>query len=191
MLPVGMPKRSWRQRFVILLLTVIMLPVPLLQGAPLMTDAGLRVALLFNFMRFTEWPSDALGSDGAPLTVCIARGDAEMREGLMVLEQRTIKERPIVIQQIRDPRDVGDCHVLYLPEAERRRVSDFLEATGIGRILTVSDGARFIDASGMIGLKLVGNRYQFEVNNDAVRRAKLRLHPQLLSLASRVLQDDN
>ncbi len=184
-LGVASPYPPWRRVMLSLLLALLMLPL-LAHSAPSATDVELRVALLFNFMRFAEWPNGALGPDGAPVTVCIARGDVEMERTLGVLEQRNIRERPIAIRQIDAPRQVGACHVLYLPDALLGRLSDFADAAQQGPILTVSNGAGFVDDGGMIGLKLAAERYQFEVNNEAVRRAGLRLPPQLLSLASRV-----
>jgi len=176
----------WRRGLLGLFLTLFLFPM-LAYSTPAATDVELRVALLFNFMRFTEWPNGALGAAGAPVTICIARGDGEMQQALRVLEQRTLRERPVVIQPLATHREVTACHVVYLPGAlPGGRFSDFVDAASGGGILTVSDRAGFIDDSGMIGLKLVDNRYQFEVNNSAVRRAELRLHPQLLSLASRV-----
>jgi len=179
------PHPPWRRGMLGLFLALLMLPV-LAYSAPLAADVEVRVALLFNFMRFAEWPNGALGPEGAPVNVCIAPGDTEMQRAVSVLEQRSIGERPITTRQIATPREVGACHVLYLPDGLPGRLSNFTDAAQPGPILTVSNGAGFVDDGGMIGLKLAAERYQFEVNNEAVRRAGLRLPPQLLSLASRV-----
>ncbi len=179
------PRPPWRRAILGLFLALLLLPV-LAHSAPSASDVELRVALLFNFMRFAEWPNGSLGADGAPVTVCIARGDVEMERALELLERRNIRERPIAIRQIGAPRQVESCHVLYLPDALRDPLSGFINAAQQGRVLTVGNAAGFVDDGGMIGLKLAGERYQFEVNNEAVRRAGLRLPPQLLSLASRV-----
>ncbi len=179
------PHPPWRRGMLGLFLALLMLPV-LAHSAPLATDVEVRVALLFNFMRFAEWPNGALGPEGAPVNVCMAPGDTEMQRAVSVLEQRNIRERPIAIRQIDAPREVGTCHVLYLPDGLLGRLSNFTDAAQPGPILTVSNAAGFVDGGGMIGLKLAAERYQFEVNNEAVRRAGLRLPPQLLSLASRV-----
>jgi hypothetical protein len=177
---------QWMRRSMLgIVLPVLLLPA-LAYSAPAVTEVELRVALLFNFMRFTEWPNGALGADGVPVTVCIARGDAEMKEALSVLETRTIREHPIAVRQISRPREVNACHILYLPDSLPGRMSDYTDAAQPGRTLTISNHAGFIDNNGMIGLKLAGGRYRFEVNNEAVRRAELRLHPQLLNLAARV-----
>lgn len=179
------PHPPWRRGMLGLFLALLMLPV-LAYSAPLDMDVEVRAALLFNFMRFAEWPNGALGPEGAPVNVCIAPGDTEMQRALWALEQRNVRERPIAIRQIAAPRQVRGCHVLYLPDALLVRLSGFTDAAQQGPILTVSNAAGFVDGGGMIGLKLAADRYQFGVNNEAVRRAGLRLPPQLLRLASRV-----
>jgi YfiR/HmsC-like len=150
------------------------------------SGAGIRLGLLFNFIKFTEWPAGTFSQPTSPLTICLAAGDDDMADGLPALEQRTVQGHPVRTALITRPNQVGACQVLYLPAAGPGRISGFVDAAGNGRVLTVSDHPDFIDGGGMIGLILDDNRYVFEINNEALKQAELRMNPQVLKLARKV-----
>lgn len=61
-----------------------------------------------------------------------------------------------------------------------------LRALGQTPVLTVSDAPGFVQAGGMIGLKLRGGRIGFDINHGAARATGLVLSSQLLKLADEV-----
>jgi hypothetical protein len=164
-----------------LVITLLTLPGPL--GA---TDANVRAGLVLNFIRFTDWP--ALANDGSNhLNICVARGDTRMASAMSALENRSVNERTIKVSTVSRPNEARDCQVLYLPAELNVLIADFVQVVQGEAVLTISDAPDFVDSQGMIGLRLVTSRYQFEINNKVVRNSDLRLNPQLLRLASRVL----
>ena len=64
-----------------------------------------------------------------------------------------------------------------------RRAGPILDSVRGRPVLTVSDGAGFAQAGGMIELFVEGGRMRFAVNLDAVEQAHVRLSSQLLGLA--------
>ena len=149
-------------------------------------DANVRTGLVLNFIRFTDWP--ALGNDGSTdLNICVARGDTRMASAMSGLENRSVNERTIKVSVISRPNEARICQVLYLPAELNVLIADFVQVVQGEPVLTISDSPDFVEAQGMIGLRLVTSRYQFEINNKIVRNSDLRLNPQLLRLASRVL----
>jgi len=150
------------------------------------SDAGIRLGLLFNFMKFTEWPNTAFQDDDSPLTICLVRGDRDLEQGISVLDGRVVQGHPVHITTLSRPDQVAPCQVLYLPRSAPATISEFLSATRDRVTLTVSDTPDFVDNGGMIGLMLEAKHYVFEINNESIRQARLRLHPQVLKLAVRV-----
>lgn len=161
----------------------------LMASAPLAyadSNAGVRLGLLFNFLKFTEWPAGMFGHDTTPLTICLVRGDPDLDASIAVLEGRKVQEHPVRIAMLSRPDQAAGCQVLYLPASASGNMRDYLAATRHRVTLTVSDAPDFIDNDGMIGLVLDVNHYVFEINNERLRQARLRLHPQVLKLAVRV-----
>ncbi len=176
-------RRRLTQRGWWALLFALMVCLP---GGVWASGAGIRLGLLFNFVRFTDWPAGTFSQPSAPLTICLATGDDDMAAGLSALEQHTVQGHPVETTLISRPSQVSACQVVYLPAGLPGRISDFLDAAGKGGILTVSDYPEFIEAGGMIGLILDNNRYVFEINNEVLRQAQLHMNPQVLKLARRV-----
>ena len=53
----------------LLCLAVTMLAASAVLGSQAVTQPALKAAFLFNFAKFVEWPTDAVGS--SPLTLCV------------------------------------------------------------------------------------------------------------------------
>jgi hypothetical protein len=61
-----------------------------------------------------------------------------------------------------------------------------LDAAQDSHALTIGETDQFTNLGGMIFLTMEGNRVQFEVNMEAVERAKLRISSKALKLARAV-----
>lgn len=188
----AMPKggRVWRRFGVSIPVVVLMIVFActlLVSHRPLgATDANVRTGLVLNFIRFTDWP--ATGHEiSEHLSICVARGDTRVASAMASLDNRSVHDRTIRVSTISRPNEARDCHVLYLPAELTVLIADFVQVVQGMPVLTISDTPDFIELQGMIGLRLVSNRYQFEINNKIIRNSDLRLNPQLLRLASRVL----
>ncbi len=78
------------------------------------------------------------------------------------------------------------CHLLFISASERKRLAETLAALPQTPLLTVGDQERFAEQGGMINLVLVEKKIRFEINIDAVERARLKLDPQLLNSAVKI-----
>lgn len=151
------------------------------------TEASVKAAYTLNFAKFTYWPSSA-EPEGAGLRVCVV-GRSAVGEFLRESEGESVGARRLSVDQVRLPGDVSGCHLLYISELDLAREKRVLATLSGLPILTVSDLEGFAGAGGMVELVLVDRRLRFEINLDAVRRAGLRIDPNLLRLAVRVHGD--
>lgn len=150
------------------------------------TETDVKAAFAFNFLRYTDWPRTALDGAEAPLVIGVS-GAPEILERLAALaEGQRIGEHRVVVRSVRADDPPAGLHALYLGGADPSIPSALR-----GRaVLTVSDSPDFIRRGGMIGLLVVDRRVRFEINRGAVRRARLQLSAQLLSLATVVAEPE-
>lgn len=140
---------------------------------------ALRAAIVFNFIKFTEWPQ---GVRQGGLTICVASGDEDLYQALAALEGRRIRSMTLRVQRL-PAADAANCQVLYSDSRQRwERALD----QGAGQALTISHYPGFSDDGGMIEIVTEAGTTQFDVNLAEARRAGLRLYPQLLKLARTV-----
>lgn len=142
-------------------------------------ETQVKAAFLFNFAKFTSWPVPAEG----PLVIGVA-GDSSFVD---VLERatrgRTLNGRELVARQEAGRAPVN-CHVLFIPAADRRNVSGWLARTK-GAVLTVGETPEFLRDGGMVRLYLENNRLRFQISQKNAEAAGLKISSQLLMLAAR------
>lgn len=161
-------------------------PALLLSASPArgqaVAEAGdVMAAFVARFPQFVEWPTEAL--DGrSTVDICVWEpnpfGDA-LRE---ITRPEALDGRPLAVRELAWTEPMDGCHVLFVPAAEDRR-EEVLRRVEEVPVLTVGASPDFLDAGGMINLRVVGRRVRFEVNAEAVERAGLRVSSQLLGLA--------
>lgn len=146
-------------------------------------EPRLKGGFLLRFAQFVEWPPEVT-RPYPTINLCLT-GAAPQRsflEELVVGE--TIDGKPLRVMEA-TPASIDQCHVAFLAgeDAARRRL---LGRIARRPILTVSDAPEFLDEGGIVVMRVVDSRVRFDVDAGAARRANLRLHTQLLRLASNV-----
>lgn len=167
-------------RFIALAAAFVGLLAGSLRAAPVESpEALVKTAFIYNFAKFTEWPASAFASPQAPLVLCLL-GDGPP---LQALDGKSVQAHALQVRRGIRLADAGGCHMLFVAESEARRLTEVLHAVAAQNVLTISDIDDFADAGGVIGLFLMDNKVQFEINVDAANRANLRISSQLLKLA--------
>lgn len=141
---------------------------------------SVRAALLFNFIKFTEWPAAA---GGAPLQICSATNDPMQSAAIEALNDRQVRGRPLMTTRLRRQ---ADCDVIYFDS--RQQWKEVAERHAMGSSLTVAAYAGFVADGGMIEISLQDGNVRFDINLLETKRAGLRIYPQLLRLARRITE---
>jgi hypothetical protein len=174
--------------FAVRLLAMLVLAMKLTSAAaiepPTASEAQLKVALIYNFIMFTEWPSDA-AADDSPLEICVANGSS-LRDALYALESKTIRKRPLRVRIENDIAAAGHCAVLYVDEADHAHWLQVRQALKGKSVLTIATASEGSDEGFIITLALIDNRMVFDVNTLAARGGNLVISSKMLRLARKV-----
>lgn len=150
------------------------------------SDAELKAAFLFNFAKFTEWPSPPADR---PLVLCVV-GDDRIAAALAgIVRGKTIADRAL---DVPDSASLSpeDCHILFVSRSEGRKARSTIEALKARPVLTVSDDKGFARAGGILEFFIERDQVRFIVNPKAATRAGLKLSSRLLGLA-RIVDEDH
>ena len=147
--------------------------------------AALKAAFLFNFVKFAQWPADAVPS-GAGLVLCVLGDDqvATTLEGMT--KGRPIDSHELVVKRVTVDSAVKNCQMIYLSGLAAKQSAALTQSLHDTPALTVSDLPGFAHAGGIINFVVEDGKLRFVINADAAARAHLRLSSKLLSLASLV-----
>lgn len=172
-------KRHFAQAL-FLLATLVCQDLPV-SAQDMPTEQSVRAALLFNFLKFTEFPPEGL-THPQRIRLCIAVGDQRQAEALSALSGRKVGGRELIVTRLAGRAD--DCQVLYVDSRQRWDAAE--ETRASRRTLTVSAYPGFARDGGMIEIALQEDGTRFDINLAEGRRAGFRFSPQLLRLARRI-----
>jgi hypothetical protein len=184
----SVPRRP-RWRLLAVLVGCCACPAPC--AAQTATGPQLKAAYLYNFVKFTEWPGDALGP-ADPIALCVVN-DRQVTDMLVTLVQdRTIGGHRLTVRLVKvDDATLLTCRVVFAGGLDSARAAALLGALAGKPILTVGDGEQFAHAGGIAGFFVENGALRFAINMDAAQRAGVRLSSQLLGLAKIVKDDPN
>jgi hypothetical protein len=181
-LSMAVGRRRWRTAALALLLA---LTGQSLRAEPA-SEAAVKAGFVFNFIKFTQWPD---GRDGASAQIRLCAPSDQPLEGqLLLLDGRSAGGRVIEVRTGLAGGDWRQCDVLFLGEADAQRLPTLQQRLGHAPVLTLGDVPGFVEAGGMIGLRVESSRVRFDVNLSRARKAGLMLNSQMIRLAGKVLQ---
>lgn len=193
-----------------------------------MTDSGkspeeveyqVKVAFIYNFMKFTDWPAEKMKNDGeenksgssaVPMRIGIV-GENPFGKAFEPLMDKKIKDRPLklvfipgmgaYVKKYSDKEKAAEqywqeqgeilrsCHVLFYCKSEKSWLAEHLERVRNEPLMTIGEEEGFLDLKGLICFVKEENKVRFEIHLSQAERQGLKISSQLLKLARRVIQE--
>lgn len=145
-------------------------------------EYDVKAAYLFNFAKFVEWPESAFPEADAPLRLCVFGFDP-FGDALAGLAGKSVHERRLVIERVRQPERTETCHVLFVARRESHRAATLFRQLTDSTVLTVTESESPEEPRGIINLVMRDNRILFQIAPGAAERRALRISSRLLQLA--------
>ena len=146
----------------------------------------IEAGLVYNFIRFTEWPPSSGAGPPGTLNLCIVGWDS-LGNAFSPYEGRRITGREFKVQRHVLLEDVTAklCPAVYLASSETRRMNTTLRALAGQPILTISGIDGFIGAGGMIQMVISDDYVRFDVHVDSAAKVGIRFNANMLHAARR------
>jgi hypothetical protein len=151
----------------------------------------IKLAFLYNFAKFVEWPPDSYRDPGAPLDICIIGHDPFSPDSERELRTKTVGGHPVEVLTLKATDTLSVCHMVFIPITENDQAEKIVRGLKGSSTLTVGEAEGFAVLGGIINLTVEGNKVHFEVNRGAADRAGLKISSKLLSLAKIVAERDH
>jgi hypothetical protein len=153
-------------------------------------EYAIKLAFLYNFSKFVEWPPDAYRSAAAPLAICIVGRDPFSPDVEGELGTRTVGGHPVKVLTLKTTDKLTVCHMVFIPVTEKGQADRIVRGLKGSSTLTIGETEGFAVLGGIINLTVDGNKVHFEVNQLAAERAGLKISSKLLSLAKIVTDNE-
>ena len=142
-----------------------------------------KAAFLYNFAKFVEWPPLTFKTDKDPLRICVLGQNPFGNALVEGVGGKTIVGRPLVVSEISDVSQGGNCQILFVGSSEKKRLRAIFADLRTAGVLTVGETEGFATQGGIVNFKLEDGRVRLEINIEAAAQAKLRISSKVLNLA--------
>jgi hypothetical protein len=171
---------------------MLALAAALASACPARADDGvhlieqkIKAGLVYNFLKYTDWPAERTEGAQAPIVVCLLGGDP-FEGGLQPMAGRSVNEHTIELKSVREAAEFAPCWLLVVSSSEKASWPAWRASLAGKDVLTVSDLDGFAGSGGMIEFTRTDSRIGVKINVASVTAAHLKVEDRLLKLANAV-----
>jgi hypothetical protein len=140
----------------------------------------IHAAMLFNFVKYIQWPNEAEGGD----FVLGVMGDEEVFNTLKTWYDGKAKgTKKYVVKKLSSAEEANACAVVYLGKSKSREFENIKNVITGKPVLTITDSANLGQKGSHINFKIVDGKLKFEMNQASITGSNLKVSSQLASMA--------
>ncbi len=159
--------------------------LPLGLSAQPVEENAMKAAFVYNFISFTEWPTNAFRKDKT-INLCV-NAESSMATALSDLGGKKVNGIGLNLQLLDSlQKDLSNCHILYVDRFDRSDWQAVNSQLKDKSVLTISDDEVISEKGVMIALARSDSKIVFDIDMTAARRSRLTLSSKLLRLARTV-----
>lgn len=146
-------------------------------------EYALKGAMLEKFMKYIEWPAEALGEEDAPVRVGVYGKDPFGKTLDAMFEDKYQQAHPIQVVRITKPEELSRCIVVFVPKTSAEELPKLAQQVKGQSVLLVGESKGFATSGGTINFYTEDKKLRFEMNPAEAKRAKVKISSSLLKLA--------
>jgi len=157
-------------------------PEPGLNSDPF-PEYKIKAVFLYNFIRYTTWPEEALGKKGEPIVLLVVGEDRFGSVLTDTFEDKKLHDRAVSIRHVEAPPEKIEAQLIFACGLDEEQEAALLKACSGVPILLIGDEAGFAERGACADFFVKDKKVRFEVNTGVVKASKLTVSSQLLKLA--------
>jgi hypothetical protein len=147
------------------------------------SEYTVKLAFLYNFTKFVEWPPDSYRAPSSPLLICVVGHDPFSQVLEAELRTKNVEGHPVEVRSLKPNDKLNLCQIVFVPATEKQHADRIVSGLKGSNTLTVGETDGFAVQGGIINLTVEANKVHFEINRLAAARAGLKISSRLLSIA--------
>ena len=137
-------------------------------------------AMLFNFMKYIQWPNE---SEGGDFVLGILGEDNVFNTMKSRYDGKPKGAKKYVVKKISSADEAANCSVVYIGKTKSKEFEDVKNAAAGKPILTITDSNNLGQKGSCINFRVIDGKLKFELNNASLTGANLKVSSQLSSMA--------
>jgi hypothetical protein len=177
----------WLILLFVLLMSDAAIPAPPAWGQPGGTTGyEVKIAFLFNFAKFIEWPASSFATSQSPFAICVLGLNPFGNILDETLQGQMIGDRPLAVRRLKEKSEARSCQIVFVSTSESPHLADIVGTLRGANVLLVGETNGFAASGGTIEFTLEDDHVRFAINTDAAARSGLKFSSKLLALAKLV-----
>lgn len=153
-------------------------------------ERQVKAAMLYKFLGYVEWPPESFATPVSPYVIAVAGASDVLDELRHLTADRTVNQRPIVVQKVTSKSDLNGIHLLFVGQDNSEVLHNrFMRRAREHSVVTVTENERGLDRGSVINFRLIDDRIGFDISLVNAGVHKLKLSARLLAVASYVETD--
>src|ERR1700722_2808937 len=103
----------------------------------------LKLACLYNFTKFVEWPADSFRDPNASLAICVVGDDPFSPELEGELSARSVGSHRVEVRKLKPNDSLNACHIVFVPVSEKNQAAQIVKSLSGSTALTVGESKGF------------------------------------------------
>ncbi len=133
---------------------------------------------LYNFSKHVKWEN----TEGATFTVGVFGNKQAFEQIKAGLKNKRAWGNFINVIEITSPADVNRCHIVYLPKSNKKKVVEFIKASGnVSNTLIVTEGD-LVNEGAAISFIFQQSKMNFKISKDRIEQCGLKVSSSLVSI---------
>jgi hypothetical protein len=142
-------------------------------------DYKFHTVFVYNFTKYIEWPVNI-----DHMNIGVVNGsDDLMRTFQRMADLKSTHNQKFYIRNIRSVAEASDCHILFIPENQSNKLTQFTENSSGKPVLIITEQSGLIKKGSLINFITIDGKLNIELNRSAFEKAGLKVSGQLLGLA--------
>jgi len=149
------------------------------------SEYNLKAAFLYRFTDYVDWANN---NEGDYFTVGVL-GESQILSPLnVILRNKTIKSKQVIIRKCDGLNDIGSCQILFIPRNSNTAIETIFSRIGNRQVLIITEQPGMASRGAHINFLNEEGKLRFEINLKSVVQSGLKISSQLLQHATIVEQ---
>ena len=140
----------------------------------------IHAAMIYNFMKYVQWPDD--GNPGE-FVVGVLGEDNVFNTLKSYYDGKPKGSKKYSIRKLADAGEAATCAVVYIGKNKSKEFENVKNAVTGKPVLTITDSFNLGKKGSCINLKVIDDKLKFEINQNSINSATLKVASQLASMA--------
>ena len=160
----------------------VLVLLPLFSNStPASTEYTFHSVFIYNFLKYIEWPPDAVATGERVIGVI---GSSEATEALRKMATtKSVGNTRIVVKSFPSAAALTSCHVIFLTDSASDQLANITAKTNGKPVLLITEKPGLIEKGSGINFVTVGGKMAFELHQKQLKDAGLKVSGNLLKLA--------